>query len=94
MVNKRGRLSEAQRRALLALAVDGAQIVPNVSANWYVMQGPHILATVRWATVQALANAGHISQSGQAGAYRITEAGRKARTEAAGMKETESKAEE
>ena len=82
MANKRRRLSEAQLRALAALAVDGAQTVPNVSAHWFVKQGPYILAMVRWDTLQALAKAGHIAPTGQPGAYRITAAGRAARAEA------------
>ena len=74
MATKRERRSEAQRWALAALAADGARIVPNVSANWYVMRGPQILATVRWETVQA--KAGHIARSGHEVAYRITDAAR------------------
>jgi len=82
MANRRRRLSEAQLQALVALSADGARTAPNISANWLVRQGPHIIAMVRWATVHALAKAGYISGTDQAGAYRITDAGRAARAEA------------
>jgi hypothetical protein len=89
LANTRGRLSAAQRRTLEALNVDGAQIMPNTSANWYVRLGPYFLTTVRWETVQALAKSGYIASSDWPGAYRITHAGRVALAEAEDTKGSE-----
>jgi hypothetical protein len=83
MAKTRRRLSAAQRRTLEALAVDGAQITPHTSAIWPVKLGAHILTMAPWVTIEALANAGYISQPGHAGAYRITDAGRAALAEGA-----------
>jgi hypothetical protein len=78
VADARRRLSAPQRRTLEALAVDGAQIMPHTSAIWPVKLGARVLTMVRWVTIEALANAGYISQPGHAGAYRITDAGRAA----------------
>jgi hypothetical protein len=84
MAQMHRRLSAAQRRTLEALAVDGARIMPNTSAIWPVKLGPHILAQVRWGTIEALLRAGHIAHTKWAGVYTITDAGRAAPMEAGG----------
>jgi hypothetical protein len=87
MANTHGRLSAAQRRTLEALAVDGALIMPDTSADWPVKLGPSVLTMVRWVTIEALAKAGHIVHAEWPGAYRITDAGREAPVE--GTKDSE-----
>ena len=82
------RLSAAQRRMLEALALDGALMMPNTSADWPVKLGPSVLTMVRWVTIEALARAGHIVHAEWPGAYRITGAGRPALVEGAKGSET------
>jgi hypothetical protein len=89
MANTNGQLSAAQRRTLEALAVDGALIMSNTSADWPVRLGPYVLTMVRWATMQSLAKAGHIAPTEWPGVYHITDAGRAALAEADGTKESE-----
>jgi hypothetical protein len=83
------RLSVAQRRTLEALAVDGARITPHTSAIWPVNVGPHILAQVRWGTIETLLRDGYIAHARSAGAYGITDAGRAALAEADGTTTSE-----
>jgi hypothetical protein len=89
MAHTHRRLSAAQRRTLEALAVDGAQITPHTSAVWPVKVGPHILAQVRWATIETLLRDGRIIHIKWAGTYSITDAGRDALAEADGAKASE-----
>jgi hypothetical protein len=86
MAHTHGRLSAAQRRALEALAVDGALIMPHTSAIWPVKLGPSVLTLVRWVTIDTLVRADYIAPADWAGAYRITDAGRAALAEADGAK--------
>jgi hypothetical protein len=67
MAQTQRRLSAPRRRTLEALAVDGARIVPNTSAIWPVKLGPHVLAQVRWGTIEDLLRAGLIAQAKWAG---------------------------
>ncbi|HEY7023111.1 MAG TPA: hypothetical protein VH349_18480 [Ktedonobacterales bacterium] len=89
MAQTHRRLSAAQRRTLEALAVDGARIVPHTSAIWPAKMGPHILAQVRWATIETLLRDGLIAHADGGGAYRITDVGRAALAEADGAKASE-----
>jgi len=88
MAHTPGRVSAAQRRTLEALAVDGALMMPNTSADWPVKLGPSVLTMVRWVTIEALAKAGHIAPADWPGAYRITDAVRPALVEGAKDSET------
>ena len=89
MAQTHRRLSAAQRRTLEALAVDNARITPHTSAIWPVKAGPHILAQVRWATIETLLSDGLIAHARWAGTYGITDAGRAALAEGDSAKASE-----
>jgi hypothetical protein len=81
MTNTHRRLSAAQRRTLEALAMEGAQIMPNTSAILPVKAGPHILIMVRWVTIDAMVTGGFIAPADWPGAYCFTDVGRVALAE-------------
>ena len=89
MPNTNGQSSAAQRRTLEPLAVDGALIMPNTSADWPVKLGQSVLTIVRWVTMQSLAKAGNIAPTEWPGVYSITDAGWAALAEADDTKESE-----
>jgi hypothetical protein len=93
MASKRGRLSEAQRRTLEALAEDGAYLMVDDTSRMFVVDG-HGVTMCRVATQVAirLCNRTYIDHEAlDVRVYHITDAGREALAEAEGKKESEAK---